>query len=121
MSASTSFVGLSRAHFVETQARRLEGLERSLLHLSVLRDRRSIGRAGKRPACHRPMVRVLCFLQCGQRFLVLPLPLHPCAGRLAHNSPNLRGPIASSVGSTRPSITASATICAVNGASSTPF
>jgi hypothetical protein len=74
-----SFVRFSSAHFVETQTRRFERLERALLHLCILGDRRPVGYPGKRAAGHRSMVRMLRFLQCGEGFLVLALPPLPDA------------------------------------------
>src|SRR5580765_4242082 len=59
LEAHASRFWFSPAYLVEAYARRLERLERTLLHLGILRDRRPICRTGERAMRHRSMVCVL--------------------------------------------------------------
>ena len=69
--------------------------------------------------CDAPMIRALRLLQRGKRRGVVALP--SSGPGVAHSPSNRCGPTASSAGSIRPDSIASATSCAVTGASSTPL
>ena len=106
---------LAGADLVQTASGRIECLERESTH----HLRRWIG--PKRVLGGRSMIRALGILQSQERGAVFALPVGPPTRRRAHSLPNRCGLVVSNAESPRSSSNASATIVAVNGASSTPL